>query len=289
MQAAFRSIGAAAAALCILCCLCAARITSRDRLEEEKTEHLRSYTSMQPAPADTSCPPQTVSEEAAEGGPGAEPAGGEGLCARTQDRHLSVPEGAAVVNFPAVLEEAPDTRAWIRIPGTNIHYPVVQAADNEYYLTHGPDGTLSRSGAIFLSAANAPDFTDRNTVLYGHRMNSGTMFAQLHRFTSQDFLRSNPYIHITRTDGTVLTYEIFLVQKVPAGGNSAAYTQQFAGDKAFSDWLLRKRSGVLCARGSAVAAGSRVLTLSTCVRGDGNTRLVVQACLRNETGRKETG
>ena len=39
------------------------------------------------------------------------------------------------VNFDELLAKNPDTVGWIKIDGTKVNYPVVQAEDNDYYLT----------------------------------------------------------------------------------------------------------------------------------------------------------
>lgn len=38
-----------------------------------------------------------------------------------------------------------------------------------------------------MESYNQPDFSDRNTILYGHNMANGTMFADLHMFEDSDF------------------------------------------------------------------------------------------------------
>jgi sortase B len=73
------------------------------------------------------------------------------------------------------------------IPGTRINYPIVQAADNDYYLTHLSDKTPSDVGAIFLDFANEPSISGWNNMMYGHNLLDGSMFAGLKQYQQKDF------------------------------------------------------------------------------------------------------
>lgn len=96
------------------------------------------------------------------------------------------------VDFETLQKENPDIYAWITIPGTDIDYPVVQdSTDNTYYLNHAADTSLSDSGAIYSEKKNAKDFDDYLTVLYGHNMKDGSMFAGLHKYEDKTFLKDH--------------------------------------------------------------------------------------------------
>ena len=99
--------------------------------------------------------------------------------------------------FEKLRETNPDVIGWISIPGTVIDYPIVQTTDNDYYLDQSITGTYLKSGAIFVDFRNSSNWTDRNTVIYGHNMASGEMFAQLAKYRSGTFLRNNKYIYIS--------------------------------------------------------------------------------------------
>ena len=88
------------------------------------------------------------------------------------------------VDFAALAAVNPDVTAWLYGPDTGISYPVVQGTDNDYYLDHLFDGTANGAGCLFVDASCRPDFSGRNTVIYGHRMKNGTMFAACLLYTS---------------------------------------------------------------------------------------------------------
>ena len=85
------------------------------------------------------------------------------------------------VDFEGLKAQNPDVVAWIQIPALDISYPVVQGKDNSYYLHHMFDGKENKNGSIFIDYHNQPEFTDSNTIVYGHNMKNGSMFGTLDR------------------------------------------------------------------------------------------------------------
>lgn len=100
----------------------------------------------------------------------------------------------------------------IEIPGTNIYYPICQTSDNEFYLTHGPNGKYNRNGAIFMDCTNT-GFDDSTTYLYGHNMNNGSMFAGVNNYLEDTYLEQYKKIIIYSAEG-VFEYEVLCVEVV---------------------------------------------------------------------------
>lgn len=74
----------------------------------------------------------------------------------------------------------PDVVGYVNVPSLGISYPVVQTDNNDYYLDHMITGEESTSGAIFLDyRINSNPTETKNTVLYGHNMNNGSMFHKV--------------------------------------------------------------------------------------------------------------
>ena len=106
-------------------------------------------------------------------------------------------------------EVSEDIYAWIYIPNTNVDYPVFQhPTDNAYYLEHNVDGSEGYPGCIYTENYNSKDFSDSQTVIYGHNMRDGTMFSDLHKYEDEEFFDENRYVYIY-TEDTVLVYKIF--------------------------------------------------------------------------------
>ena len=86
-----------------------------------------------------------------------------------------------------------DVLGWLTIYDTNIDYPLVQAEDNEYYLNHNPKREPEGSGSLFLDYRNAKNFTDFNTIIFGHHMAHHEMFGDLDQFLDEDYWDKHEY------------------------------------------------------------------------------------------------
>lgn len=205
----------------------------------------------------------------------------------------SDPSAAKTIDFAALLSTNPDTVAWIEIPGTNINYPVVQTTNNETYLSRTFDGGTSISGTIFLDAANAADFTNVNSILYGHHRYDRTMFADLDLIYNSALAADAP-VYLYLPDGSRATYRVFsayITENDPVSINPA--TNDFA---AFATTMLARSERDFGLDPLAVSPQStsadaspgptdheetpspRVLTLSTCVAND-DRRYLIHAVL----------
>ena len=251
--------------LCVWCVWNIWTIAASDAQDMRRTEHLRVVAGVAWDPG-TAATGSIVSVSEAPVAPASSGA--------------DVSAAASAPDMQAVLREIPAARAWLSVPGTDIEYPIMQGANNEYYLTHAASGEKSRAGAIFMSWENTDDFLDGNTVLYGHRMNNGAMFGGLDRYRDSAFLDAHSVIRVTLPDGTVRTYEVCAVQEIEARADHPAYRTSFSDAEDFSAWAERPREGLVCAR--TCPPSEAYLTLSTCVAGRSDARLIVQAAYREE-------
>lgn len=185
------------------------------------------------------------------------------------------------VDFEGLQTYNPDIYAWITIPGTQVDYPVVQRlGDNAYYLTHNTDGEESPEGAIFTEDYNSLDFTDPNTILYGHNMKNGSMFRSLHDYMDRSFFDENREVLIYLPD-KILHYEIFAAYLYDSRHLMLSY--DFDDPDVFAAYLeeirgIRDMNSFVDAS-VEVTAEDRILTLSTCYKGLDDRRYLVQAVL----------
>ena len=173
---------------------------------------------------------------------------------------------------------------WITIPGTDISYPLLEVEDNNEYLRRSWDGKDSRAGCIFLECKNRNDFSDFNTIIYGHNMRNGTMFHPLRDYLEPGHLEEHPYVYIV-TEQMVRRYEIFSGYEAPVVSDT--YRLYFENDERKQGALDYYLESAEVAGGPVPTVEDRVLTLSTCV-GDGKyeNRWVVQAVLTGEFPRQ---
>lgn len=205
----------------------------------------------------------------------------------TEDEQLAqlgiVPPGKNL-DWGALRQVNPDIYAWIYIPGTKVDYPILQhPTDDSYYLKYNLNGTRGYPGCIYTERLNQKDFTDFNTVLYGHNMRNQSMFASLHNFEQGDFFTNNPYIYVY-TEDKVLVYEVFSAWI--ADDAHILKTNDFSTKKGRDTYLktiLKNYENYGNMRNDVtVSSDSHILTLSTCMKKKSHNRFLVQAVLLNE-------
>ena len=172
------------------------------------------------------------------------------------------------------LSENPDYKAWIRIAGTIIDYPVVQR-DNQYYLDHSFYGLPLGAGCLFIDEAIRP-FQEENTVIYGHNRKDGSMFAELKKYREVEYYREHSVIEVDYGLDT-LKYEIFSCYTADSKKALQAYRYLFGTDGEKDAFLERAKKSSLYDTGVIPECKDQILTLSTCYGP--SQRMIVQARL----------
>jgi sortase B len=192
--------------------------------------------------------------------------------------------------FTALIETNPDVVGWLKIEDTLVNYPILQAADNDYYLKRNYKREETRAGSIFKDFRNryqTQDDSDPNTdhnpsnlhtIVYGHDMKDGSMFGSLKKYLNRDFFDT----HRTLSYDTLyesFDAEIFAVYYTTTEFN---YIQtEFANDETYSSFLQNVREKSFYKTDTVLASTDRILTLSTCdyTLDAEEGRLVIQARL----------
>ena len=185
-----------------------------------------------------------------------------------------------------------DVVGWLRIPNTNINYPVVVGPNNNYYTSLGYDKNYSYYGVIWADSDTkfgTSSQISQNTVLYGHNWTNYTatpfigraadiMFGQLPSFHYINFCRSTPYIHYS-TEAQSMTWKVFAVFYTEESFN---YIASDPGTSGLQYIINEAKARSLHDFNVDVNASDKILTLSTCTRAYGQTnqqRFVVMARL----------
>ena len=170
--------------------------------------------------------------------------------------------------------------AWLSIYGTNVDYPVAQADDNSKYVNTDIKGKYSLSGALFLDYQNAPDFSDFNSIIYGHHMDKQVMFGGIEFFGDEEYFDERRYgslFHSGREYGLeffafmhVDAYD-FTIYRVAVPDNNR---------QEYIDNLIRKAKNT---RDIGVTIEDNILLLSTCTSDSTNGRHILAARILDET------
>lgn len=169
-----------------------------------------------------------------------------------------------------------EVSGWIMIPGTGISYPLLYTEDNSYYLTHTWTKDKSSVGAIFLDTQCAPDMSDFNTIIYGHRMRNGSMFGELKYYNSTTYWEEHPVVYIV-SDSGVSRYRIFAAFEPSV--RSIVYRLGLTESEDREEFVRFALERSAIDTGVTPEADDQFITLSTCTGRGYATRWVIEAVL----------
>ena len=178
------------------------------------------------------------------------------------------------IDFDSLRKINPDIVGWLYMPACDISYPIVQSDNNSDYLGTTFEKTKNKSGAIFMDCECNADFSDFNTIIYGHNMKNGTMFGALKKLYQEANLRSsNPYFFIIGTDNHADRYEIFSYYIDKSLSNGFVLTNTEEENRSY---ISKAMSKTIENTGVEVSPEDKIVTLATCSgRAGGNKRFFV--------------
>ena len=154
-----------------------------------------------------------------------------------------------------------DYKGWLYVDGIVINYPVVQCADNEYYLDHTFYRQKNSNGCLFIDYRLDLEEDNYNTIIYGHAMKTGAMFGLLSRYAWPGFYEQNKHIVYVTEDGP---YLITIFSSYTVSTDSNAWRVRFEGEEDYAEWL-KSIKGASEVRNSIVPKTTdRIVTLTTC-------------------------
>ncbi len=176
------------------------------------------------------------------------------------------------VNFEKLMEGNPDICGWIIFPNTRINYPIVKGKNNDYYLSHTSTKQKNSCGAIFMDMNSDREFNDAKTIIYGHRMNNGSMFENLLKYRDQKFYDVNPAGILLTPDGN---YMLSIVSAKEIKDDLKYYRTGFVHDDEYQEEIDILTSGSFIQCTDSADREDRILMLSTCVKGSSSKRFIV--------------
>ena len=187
------------------------------------------------------------------------------------------------IDWHKLQERNNDVYAWIYVPGTRVDHVVVQPGkhtDDLYYMDKDLDKNYKFAGTIFSEKHNKKDFSDPVTVLYGHNMINGEMFATLHKFKNPKFFKKHKFMYVYQPQRK-LTYKIYSAYTYDDRHilNSFDFSKPKVLKKYQKRTLKPKALDKNVRKKTVLDLNSKILTLSTCTNGASNTRYLVQGVL----------
>ena len=176
------------------------------------------------------------------------------------------------IDFDALRKIYPDITGWISCAGPGIDLPIVQGTDNDYYLNHLPNGEKNKMGSIFLDYRNAPDFSDVNTMVFGHNMKTGDMFGNLKEYRNQAFYEEHSVMTIY-IPGKEFELKLFSGYMLDSGYEIPPTS--FKDANAFDEYIKNITRRSLFKSDVEVNYGDRLVCLVTCTPASDNTRFIV--------------
>ena len=216
-------------------------------------------------------------------------AGKEGTGFKKSDGNAEKFSAALVpkVDFEALKAINCDIVGWIYLEGTTLNYPIVQGKDNAYYLDHLYNKTVNAAGSIFMDVLCQPDFSNRNTVIYGHHMKNNTMFHSITNYKTQEYYDAHiPEMYLFTPNQT---YRVDVFAGFVTDTDFNAWQTEFSSEEVFVQWLcdLKEQSAFQCS--IVPKETDHILTLSTCSYEFNDARYVLYGVLIPITSTTEEG
>ncbi len=177
------------------------------------------------------------------------------------------------INFPAWQSLNEDVSAWIHNEAIRVDHPVLKSPDNEYYLTHDLDRSYKAMGSIFFDFRNQTDFSDPNTIIYGHNFDNGLMFSNLVWYKSQPFYEKHPFYYLYTPEQV---YRVDIAAGIVVSETDVTYlVVDFNSDAEFRDLIQTIQENSVIETEIELTPKDRLVTLYTCTNDWQGQRFVV--------------
>jgi len=179
------------------------------------------------------------------------------------------------IDFDALEQVNSDTVAFIKVPGTDIEYPIVKTTNNDFYLKHSFDKKYNAAGWIFADYRNKLDGTDKNIIIYGHNRRNGTMFSSLRNILNKQWHNNEENLKIQFiTENQEFIYDVFSVYQIET--EDYYLRTEFSNDNEYTSFIETLKNRSIKNFNINLTTEDEILTLSTCAN-DNDYRVVLHA------------
>lgn len=184
------------------------------------------------------------------------------------------------VGFTDLIKRNNNTVAWLKSEPLGLNYPIVQALDNDFYLTHDIDKKENAAGWLFMDCEVDLRSEPFNAVIYGHNRRDKVVFGNLKSLLDNNFAtgKNEDFIYFT-TMSTAYVYEICAVY-VSDKSNLLPYTVNFDSRETkqeFVNNMIKSNQAPQFIRDD-LSIDDKFLTLSTCHGASGTTKRLIVHC-----------
>ncbi len=188
------------------------------------------------------------------------------------------------LKYAKLYAENQDFVGYLSAENTDIDFAIVQGEDDEEYLEKDFFGEYTKYGSPFMSAANSRDTLDTNTVIYGHHMRDGSLFATLDQYTTLEGYKEAPVISFNTLyhDYDFKVIAVMITNIKPEDDNGYVFPYYWTSINSslnYTAYLNQLSQRSLYDTGVSVLPTDKLLTLSTCYSEFEDARLVVVARL----------
>lgn len=169
---------------------------------------------------------------------------------------------------------------WISVPNSGIDVQVVQSPNNTDYLKKDFYGNYSRYGCPFMDYRNDPKYLNQNTIIYGHHMSDGLVFAELSKYKTLDGFLESPIINYDTLYKSYKfkVYAAFITNSREQDDNGYIFNYtvtSFGSTENFDSYIKALDERKLYTTGVDINSSDKLITLSTCTYEFTDARLVV--------------
>ncbi len=254
----FKILGIACAALAVICVIFYGHSVYRERRAVRKLEEVQQKKSMSQAV-------DWYSDVSRQGGAQDQVEAQE---IKPEQKAEPATQLDVLPEYSTLHAQYPDLAGWLRIDGTQIDLPVMQAADNDYYLHSNIDGAEDINGTLFLDYRADAVKPSTNLIIYGHNMRSGAMFGGLKQYLDEAYVAEHEMIQFD-TIYEKQTYQVIAVCLSEVGYQDEGQYKYYnfieaESNEDFNAFLGTIRKCAVYDKTQDVTESDSLLTLSTC-------------------------